>query len=137
MRAAVTGDGTVKQLTELAGQLAQAEQVSGRSWAEAVLPPVLPAANDPWQRAVVDLWAAAHRGDGTGCQAVLPRCVPWEDRDPAKFEQMCADALVRQHKMQELAMQNMLGGRPRGGPDVLQPLPNPLPGALPSARTGW
>lgn len=137
LRAAVTGDGTVKQLTELAGQLVHAEKVSGRSWSDVVLPPVLPGPVDDWQRAVVNLWQAARAGDTAACQALLPKCAPWQDRDRDEFAQMHADAQRRLDEGREQARQNMLRNRPQGGPVVLQPLPNPLPGAQHSARTGW
>jgi hypothetical protein len=98
---------------------------------------VLPGPLDAWQRAVVGLWQAARAGDTAACQALLPRCAPWQNRDREEFAQMHLDAQKRMAEMHELAMQNMMRGMPQGGPVMLPQLPNPLPGAQQSARTGW
>ena len=116
LRAAVTGDGPVRQLTDLASQLAGAEQVCGQSWDEVVLPPAPPGMPDEWRHSAVSrLWAAARRGDVAACQELVPACAPWQDRDPAEIERMRAEALRRVVEMQELWRRNMMRGFPQQG----------------------
>lgn len=106
LRAAVLGDGTVRALADLGSQLAQAEAVAGRSWEDGIVPPVLPGARDEWRHSVYDLWQVARRGDVATCQAVIPRCVPWQDRDPEEFARMHADAQANATRLQQLAHEN-------------------------------
>jgi hypothetical protein len=140
LRAAVTGDGTVRALADLGSQLAQAEAVAERSWDDEIVPPVLPGhPRDDWHRVVYDLWRAARRGDVPACQSVVPRCVPWQDRDPGEMERMRAEVAAHATRMQQMVHENAarLRQHTRGGASMLPELPNPLPGAVQTARTGW
>jgi hypothetical protein len=107
LRAAVLGDGTVRALADLASQLARAEAVSGRSWGDEIVPPVLPGAHrDEWHRAVSDLWQVARRGDVATCQSVLTRCVPWQDRDPGEIARMRDEVQANAARLFHLGHEN-------------------------------
>lgn len=141
LRAAVLGDGTVRALADLGGQLAQAEAVSGRSWDAEVVPPVLPGSGgrDDWHRAVHGLWQAARAGNVAACQRAVPACVPWQDRDPAEMAVLEAEVRANADRLSRLALENQARIRQNthGGQPMVPQLPNPLPGALVSGRTGW
>lgn len=140
LREAVTGDGPVRALADLGAQLERAEAASGRSWDAEVVPPGLPGhPRDEWHRAVWDLWRAARRGDVAACQAVIPRCQPWQDRDPEEIARMAADVQANGERMRQLALENAARMRAQtpSSAAVLPELPNPLPGAIRSGRTGW
>lgn len=77
LRAAVTGDGPVRQLTELASQLAGTEQVCGRSWDEVVLPPALPGMPDEWRHSAVSrLWRPRGAATSPPARSSCPRARP-------------------------------------------------------------
>jgi hypothetical protein len=119
MRAAVLGDGTVRALADLASQLARAEAVAGQSWDGEIVPPALPgAARDEWHRAVCDLWQVARRGDVATCQAVIPRCVPWTDRDPGEIARMRDEVQANAARLFQLGHEN--AARVRAGTRVGQ-----------------
>lgn len=109
LREAVDGDGTVRALADLGARLAQAEAVAGRSWEAVVLPPLMPGMgnDDVWHRAVRDLLAAAKRGDVAACQAAIPGCAPWEDRDLGELATMEAALIAEANRLQRLTMDNM------------------------------
>lgn len=142
LREAVTGDVPVRALAELGARLAQAETVCGQSWDTAVMPPLNPGlgpVGDPWHRAVSGLWQAARRGDVEACQRAVPACVPWQDRDPAEMDRIRADVQANADRLHQLALDNMNRNlqRGQGGQPMMPQLPNPLPGAVISGRTGW
>jgi len=137
LREAVTGDGTVKALTGLATRLAQAEQASGTSWDFEVLPPPLFGLRpDRWYEAVSALWTAARRGDLTACQALASRCGTWQQRDRAEQERLRAEAGEQLRQAGEEAAARLRQSIRGGGPVYMPVLPNSLPGAVASARTG-
>lgn len=109
LRAAVAGDGTVRALTGVAVRLAGAESASGRSWEAEVLPRVMPGMGngDVWHGAVRALWAAAVRGDVIACQAAVPGCAPWEDRDPGELARMEATLIAEANRLQRLTQDNI------------------------------
>lgn len=140
LREAVTGDGPVRALADLGSRVAQAEAASGRSWWEEIVPPELPGhPRDEWCRAVSDLWRVALGGDVAACQAVIPRCVPWQDREPEEIARMAEEVTQQRIAMERLAHENRarLQQHTYGGGSMLPELPNPLPGAVHTARTGW
>jgi hypothetical protein len=137
LRDAVTGDIAVRALASLGGQLARAEQASGQSWEAVIVPPALPGnPRDDWHRMVYGLWRAALTGDVAACQAIVPRCQPWQDRAPEQIAALRAD--VERHAEQTREQAALLSnGRMQGGLMYAPELPNPIPGAVRSARTGW
>jgi hypothetical protein len=85
---------------------------------------------------VYGLWRAALTGDVAACQAIVPRCQPWQDRAPEQIAALRAD--VERHAEQTREQAALLSnGRMQGGLMYAPELPNPIPGAVRSARTGW
>ena len=137
LRDAVTGDGTVKALTDVAVLLARAEQASGTSWDSEVLPvPLFGMKWDQWHQAVSGLWQAARRDDLAACQVLTARCQPWQHRDRAEQDRLRAEADEQLRQAREEAAARLRGAAMHGGPQYLPTLSNPLPGAVASARTG-